>query len=274
MNNEKNKKVKLILYWTIRGVCIALIVFAIIGLIRHKDPEVPYSNYVTYILQALILFGLTYVPTILDKAFHIRIPFTINLIYLLFVTASILGGEIFDFYVKFSWWDDVLHTFSGSFIASLGFMTVYFLNEKKNIDVKLSPAFIILFCFCFSMCGCLIWEVVEFTIDGIFGSNMQRFNDSITGEPFIGRKALIDTMSDIIEGLGGALLFCGLSIIDVKLRKQSFIKSSFNIDDVACEFKKIQPKNNPANEETQVLSEANNCNIEDDSLKEESSQNE
>lgn len=231
MSIDKNKKVKLILYWVIRGFSIALIAFAIIGLITNDDPEVPFSNYVTYIIQSVLLFGLTYVPTLLDKLFHIKIPFTINLIYLLFVTASILFGEIFDFYVKFSWWDDVLHTFSGSFIASLGFMTIYFLNEKKNIDVRLSPSFIILFCFCFSMCGCLIWEVIEFTIDGIWGSNMQRFKDSITGEPFIGREALIDTMSDIIEGLGGALLFCVLSLVDVKIRKESFIKTSLNIED-------------------------------------------
>ena len=60
---------------------------------------------------------------------------------------------------------------------------------------------------------------------------MQRFKDSITGEPFIGREALIDTMSDIIEGLGGALLFCVLSLVDVKIRKESFIKTSLNIED-------------------------------------------
>ena len=81
MSIDKNKKVKLILYWVIRGFSIALIAFAIIGLITNDDPEVPFSNYVTYIIQSVLLFGLTYVPTLLDKLFHIKIPFTINLIF-------------------------------------------------------------------------------------------------------------------------------------------------------------------------------------------------
>ena len=53
----------------------------------------------------------------------------------------------------------------------------------------------------------VVWEVCEFAIDGMkSGSNMQRFNNSVTNEPFIGRRALQDTMIDLMmDTLGGIM---------------------------------------------------------------------
>lgn len=52
----------------------------------------------------------------------------------------------------------------------------------------------------------VLWEVCEYAIDGMAGGNMQRFNNSVTGEAFIGRKALQDTMIDLMMDTVGGLL--------------------------------------------------------------------
>lgn len=232
MKSNKKQMFREILFWIIRTIALGTIIYSIIALAIDKGKgNVPSSQYVTFILQSVVLFACTFVPIILDKLFKINIPIYIELVYLVFVTMCILFGEMFNFYVKYSWWDDVLHTFSGSFIASLALMDVYFLNEKKKNQIKLSPGFIIIFCFCFAMTGCLIWEIFEYSIDSIFGSNMQRFRDSYNNVDFIGRKALKDTMSDIIEGLIGALLFCFIAYFDVRKANNSKIKQMFNIDE-------------------------------------------
>ena len=52
----------------------------------------------------------------------------------------------------------------------------------------------------------VVWEVCEFAIDSTSGTNMQRFNDSVTGIAFTGQRAVLDTMVDLMmDTLGGIM---------------------------------------------------------------------
>lgn len=63
----------------------------------------------------------------------------------------------------------------------------------------------------------VLWEVCEYAIDGLSGKNMQRFNNSVTGEAFIGRKALQDTMIDLMmDTLGGAVAGLYFAFTNIK----------------------------------------------------------
>lgn len=64
----------------------------------------------------------------------------------------------------------------------------------------------------------VLWEVCEYAIDGMMtGSNMQRFNNSVTNEPFIGRRALQDTMIDLMmDTLGGVLAGLYFAFTNIK----------------------------------------------------------
>lgn len=81
-------------------------------------------------------------------------------------------------------------------IGVVGFSLVNILNNSEDLEFKLSPGFVALFVFCFSLSVEVIWEIFEYTIDGLTNSNMQRFKDSITGELWLGRAALKDTMKE------------------------------------------------------------------------------
>ncbi len=226
MGEKMTKSLKFgkILYRVIRVLSLAMIGYSIAGLVlnikAHRE-----TNFDFILTQSVALFLLSFVPTLVERVFKVNLPIIIEIIYLLFTTACLLFGEIFEFYIRFSWWDNILHTFSGSFIAVLGFIIIYFLNERKGVTFRLSPGFIAIFCFCFALaCEC-VWETFEFTIDGIFGSNMQRYKDNIDYSiQFSGRDALQDTMLDIIETMIGSSIFCVVGYLDMTLRKQSILK--------------------------------------------------
>ena len=62
---------------------------------------------------------------------------------------------------------------NGFLCASIGFSLVYLLNENSK-GIKLSPIFIVLVSFCFSMTVGVVWEFFEYGMDNIFHTDMQK----------------------------------------------------------------------------------------------------
>lgn len=224
MKIRKSEKFTKIVYWVVRIISISMIALCIIALIidYHKLTR-PDSRYVFIIVQASAMLTLTFVPRLLMKIWKIRCPIVIELIFLGFCSCAIIFGEIFEFYILFEWWDDLLHTFSGGFIALIGYIIINIFNQKENVNLKLSPGFVACFAFFLAM-GCeALWEAFEWTMDSLFGSNMQRYMHNITNEPFLGRAALEDTMSDIIEVMFGSIIIIVLGYLDMKFNENKII---------------------------------------------------
>lgn len=119
---------------------------------------------------SLILF---LVPSFIERTFKIELPTTLEIIILIFIFSAEILGEIGNFYGKFAMFDDILHTINGFLCASVGFSLVYLLNE--NVDsFKLSPLFVSLVAFCFSMTIGVAWEFFEYTADNVLGFDMQK----------------------------------------------------------------------------------------------------
>ena len=129
-----------------------------------------------------------------------------------------------------------MHIFSGSFISVIGFVVLFYFNEKKNIKFDLSPGFIIFFCLCFSLSAELLWEVIEWTLDSIVGSNMQRYMHDTLLTPFEGRKALEDTMWDMIEALVGSVILNLFAYLDL-ISKNSSLKKLMEGQNIQEEIK-------------------------------------
>ena len=103
-------------------------------------------------------------------------------------------------------------------LGALGFILVSWLNDSEQVRVSLSPAFVALFAFCFALsCGAL-WEIYEYTFDGLLGLNMQKFITA-SGETLVGHAALRDTMKDIIVDAVAALLMAVLGYGQLKLAR-------------------------------------------------------
>lgn len=121
-------------------------------------------------ILSLILFVL---PYSIEKRFKIELPDTLEIIILLFIFSAEILGEINNFYGSIPYWDTVLHTINGFLAASVGFSLVYLLNEKLD-SVHLSPLFVSIVAFCFSMTIGVAWEFFEYGMDRTFQLDMQK----------------------------------------------------------------------------------------------------
>ncbi len=136
---------------------------------------------------------VTLLPTVLGKRLKVYIPPEFEALTVLFIFASLFLGEVRGYYVRFWWWDVVLHAASGFLLGLLGFLLVYVLNEKEDIELDMKPAFVALFAFMFAVGLGALWEIFEFAMDSLFGLNMQK-------------SGLVDTMWDLIVDTVGALV--------------------------------------------------------------------
>ena len=152
-----------------------------------------------HVFLVVALSGLILAPEVLRRLHSIKIPSEIHLVIVVFVFASLFLGEIHDYYERIWWWDLALHGSAGLLLGMLGFLVVYMLNENEKVDLHMQPSFIALFAFMFSVgCGGL-WEIFEFSMDQIFGLNMQK---PMLDDP----SGLTDTMWDMIVNTVGAAI--------------------------------------------------------------------
>jgi uncharacterized membrane protein YjdF len=160
--------------------------------VRHEWPQAFFVAGIMVLTLAPVLFRMP-----------VEIPSEIQIVAVLFVFATLFLGEVRDYYERFWWWDAVLHTSSGLLLGMLGFMFVYILNEDRNVDLHMRPSFVALFAFFFAVGIGAIWEVFEFGMDSVFGTNMQ---PATAHDP----SGLTDTIHDlIVDTLGAAVVGIG-----------------------------------------------------------------
>jgi hypothetical protein len=163
-------------------------------------------------IEAFIILCITFLPVLLGQRFQVKIPHEFESLAVIFVYMSLFLGEVQGYYARFWWWDLVLHAGSGFLLGILGFLLVYVLNEKEDVELDLHPKFIAFFAFIFAMGMGAIWEIFEFTMDQLFGMNMQK-------------SGIVDTMWDLIVDGFGALVISILGWGFLKTRdRDSFLE--------------------------------------------------
>lgn len=232
----KESPVKFAVYLVLRAIVIAVLVLCIL----RDDWESVFTCVLT-----LILF---LIPIFVEKSFGIDLPNTLEMIILLFVFAAEILGEIGSYYIKYPLWDTMLHTINGFICAAFGFALVDIFNRNRRIKFELSPVFLAIVAFCFSMTIGVLWEFFEFGMDMIFKTDMQKdfvinMISSVKLDPTNSNKAviiknitdvavngeslglggyldigLIDTMKDLIVNFIGAVVFSIIGYIYVKTR--------------------------------------------------------
>ena len=234
-----------IVYFTLR---ILVIVMMILQLLNR--------NYENVFLCALTLV-LLIMPSLVQITFKVELPTTLEIIILIFIFAAEILGEISEFYLVFPFWDSVLHTLNGFLAAAIGFSMVDLLNRSEKIMFILSPLFMAIVAFCFSMTIGVVWEFFEFMMDQVIGYDMQKDTiihtiRSVTLDP-AGRNVpnvinnitetavngkelelggyldigLIDTMQDLIVNFIGAFIFSVIGFFYVKNRGKGVFAGCF-----------------------------------------------
>lgn len=159
---KNNKKSSLIWYLILRAL---VIVTMIMSCIRGD------FNSVFLCILTLILF---LIPLWIDEKLNIDIPNVLEIIIFLFIFSAEILGEINNFYGNIPYWDTILHTLNGFLCAAIGFSLIDILNNSERFHIKLSPVFVSLVAFCFSMTIGVLWEFYEFGADQIVRTDMQK----------------------------------------------------------------------------------------------------
>ena len=122
-------------------------------------------------LLVLVLFML---PSFLERKLKIELPDTLEIIILVFIFAAEILGELECYFIQYPNWDTILHTTSGFLCAAIGFSLVNLLNKDNRISLSLSPLYMAIAAFCFSMTIGVLWEFIEFSADRLFLLDMQK----------------------------------------------------------------------------------------------------
>ncbi|NCB03463.1 MAG: hypothetical protein EOM67_15120, partial [Spirochaetia bacterium] len=132
--------------------------------------EKNYEN-VFFSILTLLLFA---VPSLIESKTRISIPDALENSILFFIFAAQILGEMSSYYVAYPFWDTMLHTINGFLAAAIGFSLVDILNQSEKITFRLSPLFLAIVAFCFSMTIGVIWEFFEYFMDLVFAMDMQK----------------------------------------------------------------------------------------------------
>ena len=113
-------------------------------------------------------------PPFVETTFSIELPSALEVIILFFIFAAEILGELADYYVRYPLWDTMLHTTTGFLAAAVGLSLIEILNKSDRFKIRLSPLFVALVSFCFSMTIGVLWEFFEFGMDLFFHTDMQK----------------------------------------------------------------------------------------------------
>lgn len=204
------------LYFTVLISFLAPIIYLCFEIALY-DPESATrykGDYVLMLVQCVLGAIVIHIPTILTHKARIDIPVPLYVLYIIFLYCAISLGEIGSFYIWFPHWDDILHGMSSVMTGFFGYMLIAILNREAKRKLHLSPFFVALFAFCFSVTIGTLWEIYEFSFDTVLGLNMQKFIGA-NGEILEGQKALFDTMKDLIVDTIGAAIATVIGLISV-----------------------------------------------------------
>ncbi len=166
------------------------------------------------ILMTIVFLVLCFVPFFLHWIFKWDIPVYMISLYYIFILLTTLGGTIYGLYEIIPFYDILLHTMSGVLLGGLGYYLFGIFSKDRSYNLTLMFLFII----SFAILGGVVWEIWEFATDHFLGYNSQKYALA-NGELLVGHSAIIDTMTDLMCDLGGALAFAVITLV-VKLKKR------------------------------------------------------
>lgn len=106
------------------------------------------------------------------RQLRVKLPAAMQITLLLFFFGACVLGETACFYLRFPFWDVLLHAVSGVLFAAFGFCLGDLLDKERR--VRLSPLLCAVTAFCFSMTTGVLWEFFEYAADHLLSLDMQK----------------------------------------------------------------------------------------------------
>ena len=193
---------------------------AVVGVMIAQILNKDWQN-VMLCIYTLFLFTI---PSFVEKNWHIDIPNTLEVIILIFIFAAEILGEIRAFYVSVPGWDTALHTITGFLSAAVGFSLVDIINRNEYTKLYLSPIYVAIAAFCFSM---MLDTTASNRVVSIYGITEVSINGEDLGLGGYLDIGLIDTMKDLFVNLIGAVVFSIIGFFYIKGRGKGHFAKRF-----------------------------------------------
>ena len=190
---KETKKSSLLVYFILRFLVILCLIRQII--LGHLDSA---------LLCILSLF-LLILPVIIQRKFKITLPNTLETIIYIFIFSAEILGEIYNFYGNIPNWDLMLHTLNGFLCAAIGLSLIDLLN-KNSKSIHLSPLYVAIASFCFSMTIGVCWEFLEYGADKILNTDMQK-DELITSISSVEFDPFQENKAKMIKGISKTILY-------------------------------------------------------------------
>ena len=213
MTYKENKRSSLAIYLILRFLVIICMILQIL----RGD----LNNALLCLLSLILLFA----PLFIQNKFEITLPNDLEIAIYLFIFSAEILGEIDNFFGIIPYWDIILHTINGFLATAVGFSLVDLLN-KNSKNINLSPFYLCLVAFCFSMTIGVLWEFFEYGCDKFLNVDMQKDTviqkiSSVALNPDgenkavvvddIGKTIIYDTNGDVLQVIDNGYLDIGLN---------------------------------------------------------------
>ncbi|NOU86723.1 hypothetical protein GC102_13190 [Paenibacillus sp. LMG 31460] len=160
-------------------------------------------------LQAILIVAVLLIIRIVVKFTKTTMFAALRFSVLLFIFITMFLANEFGFYSVIPYLDKIEHIFSGLILCFVGLL-IYMKASKGEKTAAPNAKVAVWFCLFFSIAMAGVWEIYEFTTDGLFGLHSQF-------------GSLVDTMTDIICGTIGAVVTCIYLAFKAKRRKMPLI---------------------------------------------------
>lgn len=199
-----------------------LFIFAIYGL---------FYGSVTKFLMGVFSIAFTHLWDLFQllggKSFITRVDYYAQTLLNIFIFIGCVIGPFLNDHTNFGYADIIEHCFAGILASWFGYDLASAVQGKKH---HLKPALAALFCIFFSLGIGTAWEFYEFTMDRIYGYELQR-------SMVLSEAGLVDTMGDMIWCAVGSMI--GMFLVAFKkngiigknrkeIRKQVKAQSKFD----------------------------------------------
>lgn len=151
---------------TLRYVCLAICeLFCVFSIVYAIVCTQEFSKATICLLSVLCLLA----PEFAERVFKMHVPTPLYLFVLVYALCPTLG-HTYQFYAIIPWWDTLLHATGGVVFAIFGAYLPKLLQKDGKCNLLVCAIFGLLF----SMSVAVVWEIIEFSSDQIFNSDMQQ----------------------------------------------------------------------------------------------------
>lgn len=175
------------------------------------------------VLSAILSVALFILFPLLGRLLRLRLPLSFKVIWLAFIFVSMYLGELHNFFYRFSWWDELIHSVSAMLLTYVGLLIIYILSRDPLVHQRLGPLLMFLAMIWFTMSFGAVWELFEFSVDSLLGLNLLKGCATIDMNGIYDyQRALINTMGNLFMDLCGAVLVALAAFLHFRGGARSF----------------------------------------------------